>query len=85
MPAPRQANCNVSDGDLQGSALNHAQAGGDQVYENLSRPNSQEASTESPSPSVSSLPYPFDSLSSLENDNGSHGMYRNEIETMSRS
>lgn len=79
MPALRQANWNVSDGDLQSSTTNYAQAGRDQVYENPSSP------TESPRHSVSSLPYPFDSQSSLENDNGSHGMYRTEVETMSRS
>lgn len=35
-------------------------------------PNSQEASIRSPSRSDSSLPYRFDSQSSLENENGSH-------------
>ncbi|KAF6237537.1 hypothetical protein HO173_004427 [Letharia columbiana] len=73
MPALRQANWNVSDGDLQSSTTNYAQAGRDQVYENPSSP------TESPRHSVSSLPYPFDSQSSLENDNGSHAWRRSLI------
>lgn len=56
-----------------------------QVNNEPASPKSQEASIESPSGIGSSTPFPFDFQSSLENEDGSHGTYRNTVESMSRS
>ena len=47
--------------------------------------NYQEASIKSSSGSGSSLPYPFDSQSSLENEDGGLGMHHDMIGSLSRS
>lgn len=81
----RQENRNAGDGDLQSFTANQAEIGRDKVNNETSSPNSQEASIDCPSGIGSSIPYPFDSQSSLENDNGSHGMYRNTVVSLSES
>ena len=67
--------------DLRSLTTKHAETGCDQVNHEPPSPNSQDASIRSPSRSGSSVPYPFDSQSSLENENGSHRMYHNTVET----
>ena len=67
--------------DLQSLTTIQAETGCDEVNNEPPSQNSQEASTRSPSRSRSSVPNPFDSQSSLENENGSHSMYRNTLET----
>ncbi len=67
--------------DLQSLTTKHAETGCDQVSHEPPSPNSQEAPTGTPSRSGSSVPYPFESQSSLENENGSHGTYHYTLET----
>ena len=67
--------------DLQSLTTTQATTGCDQVNNKPPSPNSQEASSKSPRRSGSSVPRPFDSQSSLENENGSHGTCRITLET----
>lgn len=76
MPGPRQENCIAGDGDLQSLTRNQTETGRDQIN---NEPNSQEASIKSPSRSGSSVPCPFDSQSSLENEDGSHARRKSLI------
>ena len=85
MQGSRQENCNVGDGDLQSVTRNQKEIGRDQINNQPPSSNSREASLKSPSRSDSSIPYPFDSQSSLENEDGNHGMLGNTIEIMSKS
>lgn len=82
MPRQRQENWKESDGDVQSLTIEEADRDCDKVNNEPPSPNSQEASTESRSLSGSSVPYPFDSQSSLENESGSHGMYHNKVDTL---
>lgn len=82
MPGQRQENRNEGDGDLQSLTIEEADRRRDKVNSEPPSPNSPQASTKSPSLSGSSVPYPFDSQSSLENESGSRGMYRNVVETL---
>lgn len=70
----RQGNLNAGDSDLRPLTTNPAEMGHDQVNNEPPSPNSQEASRDLPSPSGSSIPYPFDSPSSLEHESGSYRM-----------
>lgn len=85
MPSLRQDHRNVDDGDLQSLKTNGNETRRHQANNEPPNTNIQQASMKSPSSSDSSVPYPFDSQSSLENEEVSHGVYCNTVETMSRS
>ena len=59
---------------------------GQQVSNNESLgAKTQEASERPPSGSGPSIPHPFSAQSYLENEDGGHGMYRHNIDSLSRS
>ena len=80
----RQNNWNLGDGHLTSVTTNHAETTRDQTYSKLPSPDSQEASTKSPSHSGSSIPYPFESQSSLKNENASRGTRCSIVEIVLR-
>ena len=85
MLRPRQEASTAGDGHLP-TLPNHI--GNGRQQDNHDEPQStnyQEASIKFSSGSGSSLPYPFDSQSSLENENGGLGMHHNIIASSSRN
>lgn len=82
MPRQRQEHWKESDGDAQSLTIEEADKDRAKANNEPPSPNSREASTNSPSLSGSSVPYPFDSQSSLENESGSRGMYHDKVDTL---
>ena len=66
-------NRNLGDWHLKSVTTNHAETTRDQTNNELPIPDSQEASTTSPSHSSSSISYPFESQSFVRNENAGQG------------
>ena len=87
MQRPRQEARDVGDGDLP-TLTNQVEPDRDQGNGEPPAPTGQDGSINSSSHQSrngSSIPYPFDSQSSLENEDGSHGTYRSKIESISNN
>ena len=85
MLRPRQEASKAGDGDPPILSNQIGKGRQQDVHNEPQSANCQEASIKSSSGSGSSLPYPFDSQSSLENEDGGLGMHHNITASSSRN